>query len=114
MTMEDTKNEADAASTVSMALYNVMYPVFNQVGRAGLSRLITFLVLIEKSLLFLQNNVQIFIMTRFSKVLIFPSSSCAAVIESEFVDISNFSHVTILIYLSDSCPTLPECFNIFS
>lgn len=31
MTMEDMKNEADAASTVSMALYSVMYPVFNEV-----------------------------------------------------------------------------------
>uniref|UniRef100_UPI0037E80D67 programmed cell death protein 10-like n=1 Tax=Semicossyphus pulcher TaxID=241346 RepID=UPI0037E80D67 len=30
MTMEDTKNEADTASTVSMALYSVMYPVFDQ------------------------------------------------------------------------------------
>lgn len=30
MTMEDMKNEADAASTVSMALYSVMYPVFDQ------------------------------------------------------------------------------------
>uniref|UniRef100_A0A3B4Z2W5 Programmed cell death 10 n=1 Tax=Stegastes partitus TaxID=144197 RepID=A0A3B4Z2W5_9TELE len=31
MTMEDTRNEADNASVVSMALYSVMYPVFNQV-----------------------------------------------------------------------------------
>lgn len=36
MTMEDTKNEADTASTVSMALYSVMYPVFDQVKWAGL------------------------------------------------------------------------------
>lgn len=35
MTMEDMKNEADTASIVSMALYNVMYPVFNQVKNAG-------------------------------------------------------------------------------
>lgn len=35
MTMEDMKNEADTASIVSMALYNVMYPVFNQVKIAG-------------------------------------------------------------------------------
>ncbi|XP_068601566.1 programmed cell death protein 10-A-like [Brachionichthys hirsutus] len=33
MTMEDTKNEADAASTVSMALYDVMYPVLNQLEK---------------------------------------------------------------------------------
>ncbi|XP_068173482.1 programmed cell death protein 10-B-like [Antennarius striatus] len=33
MTMEDMKNEADAASTVSMSLYNVMYPVFNQLEK---------------------------------------------------------------------------------
>lgn len=33
--MEDVKNEADAASTVSMALYSVMYPVFNEVKNAG-------------------------------------------------------------------------------
>ncbi|TKS81226.1 Programmed cell death protein 10 [Collichthys lucidus] len=30
MTMEDMKNEADNVSPVSMALYSVMYPVFNQ------------------------------------------------------------------------------------
>uniref|UniRef100_A0A3Q1F9D4 Programmed cell death 10a n=1 Tax=Acanthochromis polyacanthus TaxID=80966 RepID=A0A3Q1F9D4_9TELE len=36
MTMEDTKNEADNASVVSMALYSVMYPVFNQVKNAEL------------------------------------------------------------------------------
>lgn len=34
MTMDDMKNEADAASIVSMALYTVMYPVFNQVRSA--------------------------------------------------------------------------------
>uniref|UniRef100_A0A3Q1B9R9 Programmed cell death 10 n=2 Tax=Amphiprion TaxID=80969 RepID=A0A3Q1B9R9_AMPOC len=34
MTMEDMKNEADSASVVSMALYSVMYPVFNQVKNA--------------------------------------------------------------------------------
>ncbi|XP_030251739.1 programmed cell death protein 10-A [Sparus aurata] len=37
MTMEDTKNEADTASVVSMALYNVMYPVFNQLEKVNLS-----------------------------------------------------------------------------
>ncbi|CAJ1065733.1 programmed cell death protein 10-A [Xyrichtys novacula] len=30
MTMENMKNEADTISTVSMALYSVMYPVFDQ------------------------------------------------------------------------------------
>uniref|UniRef100_A0A8C4DAB5 Programmed cell death 10a n=1 Tax=Dicentrarchus labrax TaxID=13489 RepID=A0A8C4DAB5_DICLA len=34
MTMEDMKNEADTALTGSMALYNVMYPVFNQKTKA--------------------------------------------------------------------------------
>lgn len=29
--MEDMRNEADISSRVSMALYSVMYPVFNQV-----------------------------------------------------------------------------------
>ncbi|XP_023153261.1 programmed cell death protein 10-B [Amphiprion ocellaris] len=33
MTMEDMKNEADSASVVSMALYSVMYPVFNQLEK---------------------------------------------------------------------------------
>ncbi|XP_032367553.1 programmed cell death protein 10-A [Etheostoma spectabile] len=37
MTMEDTKNEADTASIVSMALYTVMYPVFNQLEKVNLS-----------------------------------------------------------------------------
>ncbi|XP_074535642.1 programmed cell death protein 10-A [Halichoeres trimaculatus] len=37
MTMEDTKNEADTASTVSMALYSVMYPVFDQLESINLS-----------------------------------------------------------------------------
>lgn len=37
MTMEDMKNEADTASIVSMALYNVMFPVFNQLERVDLS-----------------------------------------------------------------------------
>ncbi|XP_073347585.1 programmed cell death protein 10-A [Pagrus major] len=37
MTMEDMKNEADTASIVSMALYNVMYPVFNQLEKVNLS-----------------------------------------------------------------------------
>lgn len=37
MTTEDMKNEADTASIVSMALYNVMYPVFNQLEKVNLS-----------------------------------------------------------------------------
>ncbi|KAM6932579.1 programmed cell death protein 10-A isoform 1-T2 [Lycodopsis pacificus] len=37
MPMEDMKNEADAASVVSMALYTVMYPVFNQLEKVNLS-----------------------------------------------------------------------------
>lgn len=37
MTMEDMKNEADAASIVSMTLYTVMYPVFNQLEKVNLS-----------------------------------------------------------------------------
>ncbi|XP_008283746.1 programmed cell death protein 10-A [Stegastes partitus] len=37
MTMEDTRNEADNASVVSMALYSVMYPVFNQLEKVNLS-----------------------------------------------------------------------------
>lgn len=35
MTMEDMKNEADNASVVSMALYSVMYPVFNQLEKVN-------------------------------------------------------------------------------
>lgn len=34
MTMDDMKNEAATASIVSMAVYAVMYPVFNQVKNA--------------------------------------------------------------------------------
>ncbi|XP_054452913.1 programmed cell death protein 10-A [Anoplopoma fimbria] len=37
MTTEDMKNEADAASIVSMALYTVMFPVFNQLEKVNLS-----------------------------------------------------------------------------
>ncbi|XP_037318517.2 programmed cell death protein 10-A [Pungitius pungitius] len=37
MTMDNMKNEADAASIVSMALYTVMYPVFNQLEKVNLS-----------------------------------------------------------------------------
>ncbi|XP_059187955.1 programmed cell death protein 10-like [Centropristis striata] len=37
MTMEDMKNEADTASVVSMALYTVMFPVFNQLEKVDLS-----------------------------------------------------------------------------
>ncbi|XP_044210287.1 programmed cell death protein 10-like [Thunnus albacares] len=37
MTMEDMKNEADTSSRVSMALYTVMYPVFNQLEEVNLS-----------------------------------------------------------------------------
>uniref|UniRef100_A0A3B4EH46 Programmed cell death 10a n=1 Tax=Pygocentrus nattereri TaxID=42514 RepID=A0A3B4EH46_PYGNA len=33
MTMEEIKNEAETASMVSMTLYAVMYPVFNEVNR---------------------------------------------------------------------------------
>uniref|UniRef100_A0A667ZG70 Programmed cell death 10a n=1 Tax=Myripristis murdjan TaxID=586833 RepID=A0A667ZG70_9TELE len=36
MTMEDMKNEADTTAMVSMALYTVMYPVFNQVKNTDL------------------------------------------------------------------------------
>lgn len=35
--MEDMKNEADAASIVSMAVYTVMFPVFNQLEKVNLS-----------------------------------------------------------------------------
>ncbi|KAL1257152.1 hypothetical protein QQF64_012697 [Cirrhinus molitorella] len=37
MTMEEMKNEADATSMVSMTLYAVMYPVFNELERVNLS-----------------------------------------------------------------------------
>ncbi|KAM3875462.1 programmed cell death protein 10-A [Diretmus argenteus] len=37
MTMEDMKNEAYTTSMVSMALYTVMYPVFNQLEKVNLS-----------------------------------------------------------------------------
>lgn len=37
MIMEDMKNEADTASIVSMTLYTVMYPVFNQLEKVNLS-----------------------------------------------------------------------------
>ncbi|KAM7413364.1 hypothetical protein PAMA_020653 [Pampus argenteus] len=37
MTMEEMKNEADTSSRVSMALYTVMYPVFNQLEEVDLS-----------------------------------------------------------------------------
>ncbi|CAN9511487.1 unnamed protein product [Ophioblennius macclurei] len=37
MTMEDMKNEADAASVVSMALYSIMHPVFNELEKVNLS-----------------------------------------------------------------------------
>lgn len=37
MLMEDMKNEADRTSAASMALYSVMYPVFNQLKRVDLS-----------------------------------------------------------------------------
>uniref|UniRef100_A0A667Z3H5 Programmed cell death 10a n=1 Tax=Myripristis murdjan TaxID=586833 RepID=A0A667Z3H5_9TELE len=37
MTMEDMKNEADTTAMVSMALYTVMYPVFNQLEKVNLS-----------------------------------------------------------------------------
>ncbi|XP_070827285.1 programmed cell death protein 10-A [Chaetodon auriga] len=37
MTMEDMKNEADTASTVCMALYSVMYPVFTELEKVNLS-----------------------------------------------------------------------------
>uniref|UniRef100_A0A3B4UFG4 Programmed cell death 10a n=3 Tax=Seriola TaxID=8160 RepID=A0A3B4UFG4_SERDU len=37
MTMDDMKNEADTTSLVSMALYTVMYPVFNQLEQVNLS-----------------------------------------------------------------------------
>lgn len=33
MTMEEIKNEAETAPMVSMSLYAVMYPVFNEVQR---------------------------------------------------------------------------------
>ncbi|KAJ3591315.1 hypothetical protein NHX12_009261 [Muraenolepis orangiensis] len=37
MTMEDMKNEVDTTSMVPMALYTVMYPVFNQLDKVNLS-----------------------------------------------------------------------------
>lgn len=37
MTMEDMKNEADPTTMVSMTLYAVMYPVFNELERVNLS-----------------------------------------------------------------------------
>ncbi|KTF84580.1 hypothetical protein cypCar_00028837, partial [Cyprinus carpio] len=37
MTMEEMKNEADTTSMVSMTLYSVMYPVFNELERVNLS-----------------------------------------------------------------------------
>nr|XP_020456007.1 programmed cell death protein 10-like [Monopterus albus]XP_020456008.1 programmed cell death protein 10-like [Monopterus albus] len=37
MNTEDMKNEADIASVVSMALYSVMYPVFNQLEQVNLA-----------------------------------------------------------------------------
>ncbi|KAM6945962.1 programmed cell death protein 10-A [Aplochiton taeniatus] len=37
MTMEDMKNEADTTTMVSMTLYAVMYPVFNELERVNLS-----------------------------------------------------------------------------
>lgn len=49
MTMEDMKNEADSASIVSMALYNVMYPVFNQLEKVNLSAAQTLRAAFEKA-----------------------------------------------------------------
>ncbi|KAG9338725.1 hypothetical protein JZ751_025394 [Albula glossodonta] len=37
MTMEEMKNEAETTSMVSMTLYAVMYPVFNELERVNLS-----------------------------------------------------------------------------
>ncbi|NXS00552.1 PDC10 protein, partial [Oxylabes madagascariensis] len=37
MTMEEMKNEAETTSMVSMPLYAVMYPVFNELERVNLS-----------------------------------------------------------------------------
>ncbi|TSR87324.1 Programmed cell death protein 10-A [Bagarius yarrelli] len=37
MTMEEIKNEAETAPMVSMSLYAVMYPVFNELERVNLS-----------------------------------------------------------------------------
>uniref|UniRef100_A0A8B9L4U5 Programmed cell death 10b n=1 Tax=Astyanax mexicanus TaxID=7994 RepID=A0A8B9L4U5_ASTMX len=37
MTMEEIKNEAETSSMVSMTLYAVMYPVFNELERINLS-----------------------------------------------------------------------------
>lgn len=41
MTMEDMKNEADTASTVSMTLYSVMYPVFEELEGINSSAALT-------------------------------------------------------------------------
>ncbi|XP_051252855.1 programmed cell death protein 10-A [Dicentrarchus labrax] len=49
MTMEDMKNEADTALTGSMALYNVMYPVFNQLEKVDLSAAQTLRTAFEKA-----------------------------------------------------------------
>ncbi|XP_035536160.1 programmed cell death protein 10-A [Morone saxatilis] len=49
MTMEDMKNEADVALTGSMALYNVMYPVFNQLEKVNLSAAQTLRTAFEKA-----------------------------------------------------------------
>uniref|UniRef100_A0A8C5WV60 Programmed cell death protein 10 dimerisation domain-containing protein n=1 Tax=Laticauda laticaudata TaxID=8630 RepID=A0A8C5WV60_LATLA len=37
MTMEEMRNEAETTSMVSMPLYAVMYPVFNELERVNLS-----------------------------------------------------------------------------
>ncbi|XP_071752902.1 programmed cell death protein 10-A isoform X2 [Centroberyx gerrardi] len=52
MTMEDMKNEADTTSMVSMALYTVMYPVFNQAEKEnpGLTQDIVIKILEKKNL----------------------------------------------------------------
>ncbi|XP_029963939.1 programmed cell death protein 10-A-like [Salarias fasciatus] len=49
MTMEDMKNEADAASVVSMALYTVMHPVFNELEKVNLSAAQTLRTAFEKA-----------------------------------------------------------------
>uniref|UniRef100_A0A3B4XX28 Programmed cell death 10a n=1 Tax=Seriola lalandi dorsalis TaxID=1841481 RepID=A0A3B4XX28_SERLL len=45
MTMDDMKNEADTTSLVSMALYTVMYPVFNQLTMITISATCMFVCL---------------------------------------------------------------------
>ncbi|CAK6965204.1 programmed cell death protein 10-B-like [Scomber scombrus] len=52
MTMEDMRNEADISSRVSMTLYSVMYPVFNQADKAspGLTQDIVVKILEKKNL----------------------------------------------------------------